>query len=98
MNIEIIKSKVSSDPRWATRAIAALYKRQTDDEQGMRITIERNGVGFNGVDAEILSSFAQQILRGRTLLYKQLAIAYKKLPKYAAQLASIAEENSRKDA
>jgi hypothetical protein len=45
-----------------------------------------NGVGFNGTDATILSSFADQINRGRTLSPNAVAIAFKKLPKYSRQV------------
>lgn len=86
-----IKQKVSSNPAWATRAIEVLFEYQTSSEQEYELTEERNGVGFNAVDAEILSSFAKQILQGRKLTYKQLTIAYKALPKYAGQLLRIAE-------
>lgn len=34
------------------RALVALLKRQTSEEQSSHSTIERNGQGFNGVDAE----------------------------------------------
>jgi ABC-type lipoprotein release transport system permease subunit len=37
----------------------------------------------------ILSSFAQQLLKGRSLTAKQLAIAHKKLPKYGKQVMSL---------
>lgn len=88
---EEIQEKVRSDPRWAARAIVVLYDRQTADEQNVSATIEHNTIGFNGVDAEILSSFARQVLAGRTLSQKQLAIAYKKLPKYWRQLLEAAK-------
>lgn len=90
LTTDAIRSKVSTDQRWAERAILALYRRQTQSEQAARITNELNHIGFNGIDAEILSSFAEQLLRGRTLSHKQLAIAYRKLPKYAKQLLAIA--------
>jgi len=91
--VEQIKVKVGTDSKWAERAVVALWHRQTAHEQGMQATIEHNGVGFNGVDAGILSSFAEQVRRGRTLSERQLRIAYKKLPKYARQLHSIAYGN-----
>jgi len=86
-----IRTKVSTDPRWTERALVALYKQQTPSEQASMTTRELNHVGFNGVDAELLTSFAQQVLRGRTLSAKQLAIAQRKLPKYARQLLAIAD-------
>ena len=64
------KAKLGSDPRWATRAIVVLYDRQTAEEQAGRHTNEVNCQGFNKFDAEILSSFAEQINAGRTLNQK----------------------------
>ena len=87
---EQIREKVSSDPRWAARAIVALYNCQTAEEQAADATVVKNRMGFNGTDAFILSSFARQVQEGRTLSQKQLAIAYKKLPKYAKQLETLA--------
>lgn len=88
---EFIKEKLVTDQRWLMRGITAIYKKQTWDEQQSESTKEDNGVGFNGVDAYILSSFAKQIKAGRTLSTKQLAIAQKKMPKYAGQLLIIAK-------
>lgn len=88
--LEVIKQKVGSDPKWASKAIVRLFEEQTASERISYATTEKNGRGFNGVDAEILSSFAGQIQRGRSLSPKQLAIAYKKLPKYAKQLLELA--------
>lgn len=89
-----IRAKVSSNPLWAERAIAALYERQTATEKAIGQTVVLNGIGFNGADADILSSFGLQIQRGRRLSPKQLAIAFKKLPKYAGQLLRIAQEKA----
>lgn len=84
--VTFIKTQLGSNPTWATRAIVKLHERQTIDEQNQQTTKESNGVGFNGMDATILSSFANQIHMGRTLSQKQLAIAFKKLPKYSRQV------------
>lgn len=73
------------------RAIIAIYSKQTADEQRTEETRHNNGIGFNGSDAIILSSFAKQIQRGATLSAKQMAIALKKMPKYAGQLERIAK-------
>jgi hypothetical protein len=92
---EYIKTQLLADQRWLSRGIVAIFEKQTYDEQQTESTKEHNGVGFNGVDAEILSSFAKQIKAGRTLSTKQLTIAHKKMPKYAGQLLSIAKENGK---
>jgi len=84
--VDYVKEKLSSDSAWASRAIVKLYECQTMDEQCSGLTKENNGVGFNGLDAVILSSFAEQLLKGRSLTAKQLAIAHRKLPKYSGQV------------
>lgn len=85
---EYVKVQLSTNPAWAQRAIVKLWQRQTSDEQAAQTTGHNNGVGFNGTDAMILSSFAEQINKGRTLSPKQLTIAFKKLPKYSRQIIS----------
>lgn len=85
---EHIRMQLSTNPAWAQRAIVKLWERQTADEQSAKTTGHDNGIGFNGTDAFILSSFAEQIKKGRTLSVKQLAIAFKKLPKYTRQIIS----------
>ena len=92
MNVMIkthIKNQLATNPAWALRALVKIYERQTADEQCSGITKEDNGVGFSGVDANILSSFATQVLNGRNLSAKQMAIVYKKMPRYWKQVASL---------
>jgi hypothetical protein len=86
-----IKEKVATDPRWTERAILAIYKMQTREEQAKGVTKVHNGIGFTGPDGEIFSSFAQWIKLHGHLTPKQLFIAQKKMPKYAGQLCDIAE-------
>lgn len=87
--LDYIKNKLETNPDWASRAIVKLYEYQTMDEQITGQTANTNGVGFNGLDSVILSSFAQQLLKGRSLTAKQLAIAHKKLPKYSKQVMGL---------
>jgi predicted ribosome quality control (RQC) complex YloA/Tae2 family protein len=72
------------------RALIAIYNGQTFAEKDCRATTEDNGIGFTGVDAEILTSFAEQFLSRQYLSPKQRAILVKKMPKYAGQLWQIA--------
>ena len=81
-----IKEQVKVDARWAIRGLLRIYEDQTAEEQSVGHTREHNGVGFTGVDGEIMSSFAEQINRGRNMSPKQMALIHKKMPKYAAQL------------
>jgi hypothetical protein len=92
---EIRENLLTSDA-WLIRGLIAIFQYQTASEQVSDNTTENNGVGFNGVDSFILSKFAKFCLdiknNGRKpfLTPKQKAIALKKMPKYAGQLAKIA--------
>ena len=55
-----LKERLAQDDRWALRALTVVYMNQTADERRVEQTIEHNGIGFSGPDAEILSSFARQ--------------------------------------
>jgi len=98
-----IREKLVSNDKWLVRGILAIYERQTADEKSSQTTKHTNGVGFNGRDAAILSSFAKQILSWQAtsnprfrqpLSSKQFELARRMMSKYAAQLARIAEENN----
>jgi hypothetical protein len=86
----------------AENALLGLYARQTADEQQNQTTSHTNGMGFSGCDADILSSFAEQVERkrergarsGQCLSEKQLSLLRKKLVKYGRQLLEIAEEKA----
>ena len=84
-----IKNQLATNSSWATKALIRIYERQTFDEQNTQRTKENNGIGFSGLDAEILSSFATQVLNGRTLSAKQMNIVFKKMPRYWRQIASL---------
>lgn len=65
-----------------------LYGYQTPEEKTIEQTVEDNGVGFNGIDADILSSYSKQVIAGRQLTEKQMNIARLRLGKYHRQLES----------
>jgi hypothetical protein len=67
-------------------SLVRVYNWQTADEQSAEHTYYHNKIGFSGVDAEILTSYAKQYLKRKSLSPKQLELAHKKMPKYAAQL------------
>lgn len=85
---EFIKKQLATNPAWAVKGLVKIYTLQTADEQASDTTSHDNGVGFSGVDANILSSFAKQVNAGRNLSPKQMAIVFKKMPRYHKQVAS----------
>ena len=71
-------------------ALMQLYNRQTSSEQRTGTTRDRNGVGFNGCDANFLSSLSVYYMRHGYLTDNQKRVARRKLPKYSKQLTKIA--------
>jgi len=87
-----LKSKLSSDINWATRALIKIYGFQTADEQACGETHHLNGEGFTGADAEILSSFARFYEKRGFLTEKQTAIVFRKMGKYWKQILDISDK------
>jgi hypothetical protein len=88
--IEEIRSLLEKNEIMVKRSVVEIYNNQTSEEKLTGETKENNGVGFNGVDAYIMSSFARQIIEKNFLSKKQMIIAKKKIKKYARQLTEIA--------
>jgi hypothetical protein len=87
-----VKSKLSSDPVWALKALVRIYQEnQTNDEQVTQQTTHDNGIGFSGCDAQFLSSLAQNYLRYGRLSDKQMSFVFKKMPKYAKQVIAMSD-------
>lgn len=72
------------------KSLLYLYDRQTNDEQISHSTNHHNNMGFTGVDANILSSFAKQVVQKSWLSDKQMDILRRKIIKYAGQMARVA--------
>lgn len=80
------------------KALTALYDYQTTEEQHVNSTLNSNGVGFTGADANSGSRTAKFWLKHHTLLDWQVAMwtkkgskGYARLAKYHKQLNLIAE-------
>jgi hypothetical protein len=89
---EFIKYKLSNDQKWSEKALLKIFEFQTKEEKSMEQTTDHNGVGFTGIDGELLSSFAKQLERRGYLSPKQLNILFKKMPKYWAQIIKISDK------
>jgi hypothetical protein len=85
-----IKNIILTNDQQVGKMLVKLWELQTQDEQRDNQTKHHNGVGFNGLDASILSSFAKWFQKTGRLSDKQLVLARKKLVKYAGQLTNIA--------
>jgi len=103
---EFITEKVMTDDRWLIKGLLTIFDHQTADEQRRDATEVHNGVGFGAFDVELMSSFSKQVIErgGRELVEskqqilatslmspKQVEICRRKMKKYCAQLARIAD-------
>lgn len=75
---------------FVVKSLMLLYSLQTDNEQNAGTSIDDNGVGFNKLDAKILTSIAVQCRRTRHITSKQLNLCRNKLMKYAKQVSKVA--------
>ena len=90
--IAFIKEKLKSDDNWAKKALLRIYENQTAAEQESGETVENNGIGFTGVDANILTSFAEGLKKYGNLTVKQMAYLHKAIVKYAGQIYNISDD------
>ena len=84
--VQGLKSQIARNNNQAVKALLAIYRNQTYEEQTVQETIEDNGIGFNGTDAEFCSSLAENYLRFHRLSDKQYNSLRKVMQKYAGQL------------
>ena len=86
-SINFLKKKLSSDRRWAVRALERIYKCQSDEELASKQTVDRNNVGFSSVDAPILTGVCEFYQKRGYLTDKQMGnVVFKIMPRYASQL------------
>jgi hypothetical protein len=103
---EYVRHKLSTDDKWALAALLKIYSFQTASEKATDRTELDNDVGFSGVDAEILSSIAKQLITRITarknagvdpnpikcLSEKQRSLVRKKMMKYWQQIIDNSDE------
>lgn len=81
-----IKTLLVTNDKAAIKALNTIYARQTEDEKSNDTTKHSNSVGFNAMDAEILSSFAKFYSRTGFLTEGQMKLLKRKITKYWKQL------------
>lgn len=93
--VEKLKRELETGPTQVlAEALLAIYEQQTVAERHIGSTIEHNGRGFSGRDAEILTSFANWWKAKGWFSPKQIAVLRKKMPRYAGQLLRLADEKA----
>jgi len=79
-------------------ALLALYQRQTADERATHDTRYHNKVGFNAIDADIMTSLSEWFIDGKSFTPKQTSVLRRLLRKYRRQLADIATKKQEQEA
>lgn len=85
-----IKNLVQTNDKVLYGALKNLYDCQTYDEKTNEKTSHANGAGFNAMDAKVLTSIAEFLLKNGFLTEKQKELVRKKLVKYNRQLTRLA--------
>jgi hypothetical protein len=90
---ESIQQLIKTNDAAVSKAILALYARQTAAERSSEHTQVENGIGFNRIDAPFLTSIAKALPRWNNhMTPRQIAKARPMLLKYWRQLLEIAGE------
>lgn len=90
---EQIVQMLETNDKAVTRAVIAIYNRQTADEKTAQSTLKHNNVGFNGADAPYLSYCAKYAIDRKIYLSgKHLEKSRARIKKYSSQLLEIANE------
>lgn len=87
-----VKGKLSTNDEWAKKALLLIMTKQLPEEQRSDRTVFDNGMGFTGVDAPILTSFAKQLRDRKFLSLKQMTILKKMIAKYWQQVIDASDE------
>jgi hypothetical protein len=84
--LQVLQQKLATDARWAQRALLAIFRNQTADEQSQGTVSHHNAMGFRCMDSHLLTSFATQLQTRGFFSPKQMVYVHKKMPIYARQL------------
>lgn len=85
-----IRDRLMFDDRWILRGLMVIYSLQTESEKSSEAVFSSNNVGFTIHDGRILTSFGKQYKSKKWLSSKQMELLREKMPKYARQLADVA--------
>lgn len=93
---EEIRDMLVKSDKALIKGMMTIYGYQTDEEQNAGQTVEDNGMGFNGLDAEFLTQMCLFYTNHGYLTPGQTEWVRKKMLKYAGQLAGHANRTKPK--
>lgn len=90
---DAVQQLIAVNDQALAKALWNIFQRQTAAEQSALQTIEHNGRGFTGTDAEFLSDVARRLPRyDFRMTPRQIAKVRPKMSKYWKQLLEVIEE------
>jgi hypothetical protein len=89
---EYIKRKLRTDDLWAKKALKLILSNQTEEERKCKSTIERNSIGFTGVESGIMTSLGRHLEEKGFLSDKQMEILKERIEKYWKQVLKASDE------
>lgn len=90
---EYIKCAMMVDEKALLRALVIVFKNQTYAEKSGNVSLGRNKLGFNRVDADILSKAAKCIMNGVKPGASVMHEVKKRMPKYWRQVMEASKRN-----
>ena len=92
---ESIKALLDWSDQAVERAVVAIYRRQTSDEQDTGETRHRNNRGFASCHAHLGSYYAKWVLAGHHLDGRHLERARRMMRSYSNQLLQVAQAQAQ---
>ena len=90
--LSFVRGQLATNAVWTVRALVKIYSvNQMPDEKSAGATFHDNGIGFSGKDSQFLSSLAQGAIKYGNLTEKQLAVAFRLIPRYARQVIELSD-------
>lgn len=85
-----IREVLDSSHRAALRGLTVIHSLQTESEKATGTAQVWNGVGWSGVDAEIMTNLYEWYERNGRFSRKQWNLVHRKIRRYAGQLTKVA--------
>jgi hypothetical protein len=93
---EYLKLQLSTNQTWSLTALLIVLNNQTEYEQVVEDTVNRNSIGFNEADGRILTSIAKQYKDSNFITPSQLTVVLNRMPKYWKQILAVSDLNKLK--
>lgn len=91
--LAFIKYQLTEDKRWAFRALEVIYAQQLPDEKLFNQASHRNNMGFDKIDAKILTVIAERQKRKIPMSTRDIITVMTRMKKYSRQVFELSDRN-----